>query len=113
MNPYIGVDHDKLRAFERAITLTLTHSHVERVRLQACQSLVHAAIRQSEPTYAQHVTDHAIVRWLERFGGLDTNLIRQALMNMVDAGRPEVAVRDNTIVTVLPEGVASVDAVTP
>jgi hypothetical protein len=52
------------------------------------------------------VTDHAIVRFIERFGGADIEEVRKGIMALIAAGRPEVVVSNRTVITVLPEGIA-------
>lgn len=103
-NPFSDVSQRHLHNYDMELRQMLGAVDAERSRLILAQSLVHEAQRNAEDTQSITITDHAIVRYLERYEGMDMTRIEDAILAMARDGRPEVAMRNGLIVTLLPEG---------
>jgi hypothetical protein len=111
-NPYDALSVSSLRAHQGELDAMISRTIEELNRLTALRTMVIEAYNRKPDAdrYTLRVSDHAIVRYLERFQGDDMDFIRGQILELVDAGRPEVAVRDGTVVTVLPEGASSIES---
>ena len=110
-NPFRNLEAVPLRQYEgelRALAAAYTSALARTNNLLGMVKQALGEIENGGETL--RVSDHAIVRFIERFGGGDMAEVRAAILAMIEAGRPEVAVRDGVVVTILPEGAESVDA---
>lgn len=62
-------------------------------------------------TVALVVTDHAMIRYIERYTDIDLEEIEERIRDMIAADRKELAIRDRVLVTILPPGETAVDLV--
>lgn len=105
-NPYEGWSIGRVSTqkgeFERQITAL--NNQLERVKF------LHKMLAQTETKLRREVgqnieiTDHAIVRYLERYTDIDLEAVEDALIDMVENRRPEVMTKAGMIITVLPQG---------
>ena len=70
----------------------------------AIGDLVKEENRRNSKQQRIYITDHAIVRYLERYTTCDITGVEQEILEMLADGRREVAINDGVISTVLPEG---------
>ena len=115
-NPFAKVDFQSLARYQNEIKDEIGACTAEAARLQAILQLVNEALndRRADALHQStvRVTDHAILRYLERYEGMDLSRIERELIDMADKDRPEVAVRDGVIATVLPEGAQTLEHMT-
>lgn len=103
-NPFIDVPINGLNNYELELRQLISATSVELARLNQLHGLVLEAQRRKDDEQSVVITDHAIVRYLERYENFDLTKVENAILAMARDQRPEVAVRDRTIVTVLPPG---------
>ena len=65
-------------------------------------------LRQAQGERSVTVTDHALVRWLERSGALDTEAIRAALAASLDRAVAAASALDTTEFLILADGLVYV-----
>ncbi|WCT75009.1 hypothetical protein PQ455_07275 [Sphingomonas naphthae] len=102
-NPFDQVPDSVLHSYELEIRAMIRACERERARLATVQSLVTEAVRNRKPAKLV-ITDHAIVRFLERFRGWNMAEVEDEIQAMAEAHSPEVAVREGVVITVLPAG---------
>ena len=112
-NPFAKLPLSTLQRYTLEMNDEIAAVTAELHRLRAIKELVSEAMRDMEADRVNNVsvrvTDHAVLRYLERYMGFDTIAIEEKLVDMMEEGRPEVAVRDGVIATVLPEGSISTE----
>lgn len=102
---YRDMSDDELVSLRRDTALTLDAAAKKAVRLRASQERIKRALRMREDGHVApggqpapwKVVDHAVVRYLERVKGIDMNLIRQEIRDMVDKGIAEERTGDDVI----------------
>lgn len=77
-------------------------------KYDALRSLMAAAWDDNAHGVNLDISDHAVVRFIERFGNCDMAEVRRGIAALVELGRPEVVLRDRTVITILPEGAKAV-----
>jgi hypothetical protein len=81
---YNGLSHDALRGLKRDLQ-NLDRAHQSaRGRIKYDIEMIDAALERVSPG-AVEVTDHAVVRWLERVEGYDVAAVRRRMANLVFA----------------------------
>ena len=112
-NPFMHVERSALRSYRGELLGMLYPVKQEQERLTALLEMVNQAINHHEEDRRclLYVSDHAVLRYRERYGGVNIHEARADVLQMVEDGRQEVAVRDGTVATVLPEGCSSAESI--
>lgn len=104
-NPYCGMKKPDLhRALNEAQTM-LDYHEAAIARYQAIKAMIGEEWARIGAAPYVKVTDHAIVRFIERFGGCNMDEVRAGITALIAAGRPEVVILNDAVITILPEGV--------
>lgn len=110
-NPFEGLDYSALTSYRGELQRLRNTAQEEIGRLDVLLSLVNSSIAEVEKEPVVRISDHAVLRYLERYDNIDTCAVRRKLLDMLDDGRPEVAYKDGVIATILPPGSASAQAI--
>ena len=113
-NPFRDVPSPTLWRYRAEVAKTKAAAMAEVSRLDAVDALIQETMRDRErdrsETTGLVITDHAMIRYIERWTDVDLAPMIDAIRTMVEEGAPEVAVRNGTVITVLPRGVTSLEA---
>lgn len=111
-NPFLEVEGSALLRYQKELRSELTELQAASSRISFLLSLLEEALNMQKMMSEGgviRVTDHAVVRYLERYEGLDLSRVEAELIHMLEEGRPEIAFREGVIATVLPEGIVSLE----
>jgi hypothetical protein len=104
-NPYRGMTLAQLQNVKAELSRLHTTVNLQAIRLRELLSMVEEETNRVGDKYRRvRITDHAIVRFLERYTTCDIAFAEAEIIEMIEQGRKEVVVSDGLVVTVLPEG---------
>lgn len=87
VNPFVGLSYDELMALRTDLRREMGAIRLQAARLDAMIGLVNSAIVAAEPP-ALLVSDHAVLRYLERTQGLDVHAMREEIRKKAEAAEP-------------------------